>query len=117
MMVPIARPLMMVTAIAEYIGSVISGSIPRMVVRLAIITGRVRLTVAFTTASYGCIPSSVSRVISSTSTMPFFTIIPISPMKPMIAMNVNGEPLRNSAGAMPQSVNGKHIRMSITFFH
>ena len=50
MSVPIARPDMMQTAIEPYIGSGISGAIPRMVVNEAMITGLVRLTVAFTTA-------------------------------------------------------------------
>ena len=38
-MVPMARPDMMLTAMEPYIGSPISGAIPRMVVSEAIITG------------------------------------------------------------------------------
>ena len=107
----------MVIAIELYIGSVTRGIIPTIVVSDAINTGRTLETVASTTAVYGGFFSSVcSLFISSTSTIAFFTIIPINPNIPMIAINVIGWFVANSDGTMPQNTNGKHIRMSITFF-
>ena len=88
-----------------------------MVVSEAMITGRTREMVASMTARSGSMRSSVcNRLISSTSTMAFFTIIPTKPITPMMAMNVNGWRKRSNAGTMPQMTKGKHIKMSKTFF-
>ena len=51
MMVPTASPDMIAAAMELYMASVMSGSMPRIVVYEAITTGRVRLIAAVTTAS------------------------------------------------------------------
>ena len=99
MRVPTASPPMMVIAMELYIGSVTSGSMPTIVVRDAISTGLTLDTVASTTAVYGDFFSSVCNLfISSTSTIAFFTIMPISPIIPIIAMNVIGWFVINNDG-------------------
>ena len=49
-------------------------------------------------------------------TMAFFTIIPIKPIIPIMAMKVKGWPKPNSEGVMPQKTKGKQTKISNTFF-
>ena len=92
---------MMVTAMLTKNASVNSGSMPKMVVAAASITGRRRETLAVTTASVKSIPVSRVRSISSTSTMPFLISIPDRLSRPSNAVKVNGSPAPNSPIVTP----------------
>ena len=89
-MVPTSKPLIMATAMLAYIGSLSNGSIPRMVVKDASNTGLAREIVAFMRAACFAAPLAIRFSASFKSTIAFFTIIPISPNEPMIAIKVNG---------------------------
>ncbi len=108
MSVPTTSPLIIATAILAYIGSVRSGTIPIIVVNDVSSTGRVRDMVAFTSALNFSTPLAISISASSISTIAFFTIIPINPNEPIIAMKVNGCPVRIIPYTIPTKAIGIH---------
>ena len=106
---------MMVTANEPNMESGTNGIIPRMVVRLAIITGRRRDLELWMSATRGSMPCDISRVISSIRTIPFLIIMPISPSTPTIATNPNGLPVSITTGITPIITNGMQQKMMAGF--
>ncbi len=80
---------MITTAMDSKKASNNSGIMPRMVVTAAMHTGRTREMEAIITASKGS-RVSISSLICSTSTMPFFTSMPDRLRKPSNAMKPKG---------------------------
>ncbi|EAQ55235.1 hypothetical protein MED222_06455 [Vibrio sp. MED222] len=84
------KPAMMVIAIEPKNASNTKGIMPKIVVSAAIDTGRTRLIALSTTAKYGSLPVCSSLLIWSSSTIPFFKIMPLKLSKPRKAVKLNG---------------------------
>ena len=101
MSVPTKSPPIMVTANEPNMASGTNGTMPRMVVRLAIMTGNRRDFELRIKAFLGVTPFAISKLISSIKTMPFFIIMPINPNTPTMATKPNCLPLRRTNGMTP----------------
>ena len=115
MSVPMNRPPMMVTARLPNMASGMRGIMPRIVVSEAIMTGRSRLFELPTRAARGSTPSLICRLISSMSTIPFFTIMPIRPSTPTMATKPKGLPVMSTAGITPTKMSGMQQKMMAGF--
>ena len=96
----------MTTAMEAKKASVNSGSIPSMVVTAAMVTGRTRLTAAWITASWALSCWPRCTLISSISTMAFFSTMPIRLKVPSSAMKVKGAPSNARPPMIPISISG-----------
>ena len=101
MMVPAMSPPMIAAAIELNISSKSRGTIPSTVVREAIVTGLRRESDASISACWLSFPLCSCSRISSTSTMPFLSIIPTSPNTPTISGRSRGDLRGISGGAHP----------------
>lgn len=105
-------PKMIVADIPPNNGSKMSGNIPKIVVRAANETERIRLTAESMRAMNGFFRNSfISKLISSTSTMIFFIIIPVSETVPTMDMKPKGIPKSNKPGTMPIKAKGKEAKI------
>ena len=111
-MVETNKPPMIVAAIPANIASPSNGSIPRIVVPEAIVTGTIRVLVASITALTGASPLSICKPISSTSTIAFFIFIPISPNNPSIAKKSSDLPNTSNPSTTPMKINGSIAMIS-----
>ena len=101
MKVPASRPPMMVEAIEENMSSKSRGIIPNTVVSEVSITGRIRdFEASIMACVWSCLDVSCN-LISSTSTMPFLSIIPTSPSVPTIATKLKLPPVSSVTGIIP----------------
>ena len=105
MMVPAMSPPMIAAAIELNISSKSRGTIPSTVVREAIVTGLRRESDASISACWLSFPLCSCSRISSTSTMPFLSIIPTSPNTPTISGRSRGD-LRGISGGAQGDLRG-----------
>ena len=109
------NPPIIVAAIPANIASPNRGSIPKMVVPDAIVTGTIRVLVASITALTGITPLLNCKSISSTKTIAFLIFIPINPNYPKIAKKSSDLPNKSNPSTTPIKIRG-NIHMISTGF-